>query len=139
MRDFIFRLAIILIVLLFESVVGLPILGFSLFLGWYKQSLLQFLSWFILVSLFIAMLWGVAWWFTSVILLVMTFLYDFLSKHVLNKLVKIVFLVLPAALAMAVYLNIDFNWRVVVYGAVSLLLLFIFQKFVLTNYGQKYL
>lgn len=139
MRDFFFRLGLILLVLLFESVIGLPILGFTLFLGWYKKSLPQFLIWFTFISLSIAMLWGLAWWFASAILLVMTFMYDFLSKYVLNKLVRIVFLVLLAALVMAVYLNIDFHWRVVFYGTVSLSLLFIFQKFILTNYGQKYL
>lgn len=139
MKDLFLRLILVITILIFESVVGLPVLGFSLFLGWYKKSLHIYIIWLVLISLSVSILWGMSWWLVAAILLCLTFLYEQLSKKVLNKLVKMVSLVLPASLVMAIFLNIDFYWRVVAYGLLSFIVLFVFQKYILTNYEKKYL
>ena len=139
MRDLIIKTIIIFIVAVVESTVGLPILTFALFLVWVQKKLNYFLLWLILVSLFVSILWGIAWWIACLFLFTSGVMYQDFGQAVSNKLLKLIGVVTPMALLMATFLGIDFYWRTVVYGLLSFIVLFIFQKILLVSYENKYL
>jgi hypothetical protein len=139
MKDLGIKIVVIFLIAVFESSVGLPVLTFSLFLIWMRQDLKYFLVWLVLVSLFISVLWGVAWWLSSLFLIFLKFIYDYFSKSISSKLLKILIVVSPVILLFAIVIGIDFYWRIVIYGLMSLAILVIFQRFLLVHYENKYL
>jgi hypothetical protein len=67
-------------------------------------------------------------------------LYEKLPLPLANSWLKLIILVLPTALFIAIVANIDFSWRIVIYGFVGLLLILVGHKTWFTSkYEKKYL
>ncbi|MDH5533081.1 MAG: hypothetical protein OEX81_01500 [Candidatus Pacebacteria bacterium] len=123
----------------FESTVGLPVLTFILFLVWMVKKPQIFLIWLTTISLIISVLWGMAWWLACLFLIFLRVVYQYFGKSVSNKFLKLLLVVFPVGLLFALFLGIDFYWRIVLYAVLSFLVLFVLQKFLLVSYENKYL
>lgn len=139
MRDLVSKIIIIFFVTALESSVGLPVLSFILFLVWRKKELRFFLVWLVLVALFVSIMWGLVWWIACLFLLSLRVTYDYFEKFISNKLLKLILVISPITLIFAFVLGIDFYWRIVFYGSISFLIVFLLQRFLLINYENKYL
>ena len=139
MRNLIIKTIFITLVAVFESTVSLPVLVFALFLLWMKKELKLFLIWLFLVSLIISVTWGIAWWISCLVLLFVKVSFDYFSQSISNKLLKLIAVITPAVLLFALILEIAFYWRIALYMCLSILVIFIFQKFLMVNYENKYL
>jgi hypothetical protein len=139
MKDLLLKILFVLIFSLFESTVGLPVLFLTMFLVWKDFDLIKSLIWLGVISLFLSVMWGGTWWMTCLFLIAVGFAYDYLEQFIFNKMLRLLTVILPSLLIFAMVIKISFNWRIVLYGILSLAVIFIFQKFLLTSYEKKYL
>jgi hypothetical protein len=139
MKDFLLKILVITIISIFESSVSLPVLFFVLFLSWSEMEVNYSLAWLAYCALILGVMWGFSWWLGAIFLLVISYIYQYLEKYIFNRMLRLMSILMPGVLVLAVVLNVDFSWRIVVYGGLSLIIVFVLQKFLLTDYKKKYL
>ncbi len=140
MKDWFAKFGLVLIVGILESVVGLPIFFTSVAMRTTFGSVLQRLAWLLIVGLLFSFLWGFSWWLGVLVLYINQVLYEKLPLPLANSWLKLIILVLPTALFIAVVANIDFSLRILIYASLGLLLILVGHKTWFTSkYEKKYL
>lgn len=140
MKDWFAKFSVVLIVGLVESVVGLPVFFTSVAMRTTFNNPVFRLLWLLIVGLFFSFLWGFSWWLGVLVLYVNQVLYEKLPLPLANSWLKLIILVLPTALFIALVSNIVFSWRILIYGLLSLLFILIGHKTWFTSkYEKKYL
>jgi len=139
MKDFALKTLVITIISIFESNVGLPVLFLVLFLSWSDMDVNYGLAWVVYTALILGVMWGASWWLGSLFILFLSYIYQYLEKYIFNKMLRLITVIFPALFTFALVLKIDFNWRIILYGGLSLIIVFVLQKFLLTDYKKKYL
>ncbi|NCN03955.1 MAG: hypothetical protein GW942_02680 [Candidatus Pacebacteria bacterium] len=139
MKDFLLKILVVTIISIFESTVSLPVLFLVIFLSWSDLEVNYSLAWLAYCSLILGVMWGFSWWLGAIFLLVVSYIYQYLEKYIFNRMLRLISILMPGVLVLAVVLNVDFSWRIIVYGGLSLIIVFVLQKFLLTDYKKKYL
>lgn len=140
MKDYLVKLVIILLVGLTESVVGLPILFAGLALQTTFTDQKFKLAWLVGAGLLLAFFWGFAWWLGVVLIYVNQLLYQKLRSPLTNSWSRVVILVVPMVLVVALVAGIGFSWRILGYGTLSSgLIILSNQLWFSSKYQKKYL
>lgn len=140
MKDFSIKLILLLVVGLSESVVGLPILFLAVSLRMIFADIKYDFVWSVLSSLFLSFFWGLPWWGALVILLSCHFVFEKITPTISNTILRLYVLVLPVSLLVMIIAEKEFSVRSLIYGCLSALLLFVFEKFWwVTKYQKRYL
>ena len=140
MKDFLIKSAILFLVALFESAVGLPILLSGLFLFWIGFASERYqISWVVYSGVLLGLLWNLVWWL-SVLLMFLLALVFLGSREVLpNKNLRIVFLVVLLSGGVFFIKGFNFSFRFLIYPALSGAILIFLQRFLVEKFEKKYL
>lgn len=140
MKDWLVKFGLILFVGIVESVVGLPVLFLSLANRTIFSSPWFKMLWCLLVGWALSHLWGISWWFGFMLIYLNQFLYEKLPMPLSNSWLKLLILVLPTSLLVAIVGNIDFSLRILIYGGISLTLILLGHRtWFASKYEKKYL
>lgn len=140
MRDLGFKLLLLLIVGATESTLGLPILLLTLIVRLAPQEKHWQLVWLMVTSLYLAYFWGFAWWLSLILVYGSGWAFNKMQDWVSSSWLRLASLVLPVGLVVALLTGLEFSWRIVVYGLLSLAVMVLLNRFLfVTKYQKKYL
>lgn len=140
MKDWLAKLFLIFLIGVLESVVGLPIFFLSLATRSIFSNFWFRLGWYLVVGLIFSHLWGFGWWLGVLLIYLNQVLFEKLPMPVANSWLKLLVLVLPTSLLVAIVGNIDYSMRILIYGGVSLVLVLLGHRtWFASKYEKKYL
>lgn len=140
MKDWLAKLFLIFLIGVLESVVGLPVFFLSLAIRNNSSNMWLRMSWYLIVGLIFSHLWGFGWWLGVLLIYLNQVLFEKLPMPMANSWLKLLILVLPTSLFIAIVGNIDFSLRILIYGGVSLVLVLLGHRaWFASKYEKKYL
>lgn len=140
MKDLGLKLLLLLVIGAAEATLGLPILLLTLIIRLSPQEKHFQLIWLMVTSLYLAYYWGFAWWLGLILAYLSSWAFTQMQDWVSNSWIRLAGLVLPIGLLIALITGLEFSWRIVVYGLLSLGVMMLLNRFIfVTKYQKKYL
>jgi hypothetical protein len=140
MKNLLAKMTIILLIAILESSAGLPVLFLGLVIFWAgNEEGWLYSGWIISTGLFLGVLWQLPLWLAVLSIFLLDQIFRGTKRLLFSKLLRIVSVTLPFSLWLILWLGIDFGWRIVIYAGLSIVLLVLAERLVVSRFDHHYL